>query len=78
MQNLTKNWPGHEEKLKQKIKEDIPLVEFSSQLAEMQLAGGRHFMGENPLTSRAWQTKPGQRMMTMLYPVTTHMRVRFT
>ena len=30
-------------------------------------------MGENPLTSKAWQTKPGQRMLRMLYPTKTHM-----
>ncbi len=56
-----------------KIKEAWPLVEFNARLAEIQVAGGRHFLGENPLTSKAWQTKPGQRMLRMLFPTKTHL-----
>ena len=72
MQNLMKNHSGYQEKLDLKIKEALPLVEFSARLAEIQVAGGRHFLGENPLTSKAWQTKPGQRMLRMLFPTKTH------
>jgi hypothetical protein len=69
MQNIMKNWPGHQEKLARLVLEAMPLVEFSSKLAEIQLASGRRFWGENPLTSRAWRTRPGQKMMNILYPV---------
>ena len=73
MQNLMKNHIGYQEKLDLKIKEALPLVEFSAKLAEIQLAGGRHFLGENPLTSKAWQTKPGLRMLRMLHSTKTHL-----
>ena len=73
LQNLMKNHTGYQAKLDVKLKEALPLVEFSARLAEIQLSAGRHFLGENPLTSKAWQTIPGLRMLKMLYSTRTHM-----
>jgi hypothetical protein len=68
-----KNQEGDKAKLDVKLREALPLVEFSARLAEIQLAVGRRFMGENPLTSKEWQTKPGHRMLCKLYSTKTHM-----
>ena len=73
LQNLMKNHEGYQAKLDLKLKEAIPLVEFSARLAEIQLSAGRHFMGENPLTSKAWQTAPGLKMQRMLFSTRTHL-----
>ena len=53
LQNLMKNHEGYQAKLDVKLMEPLPLVELSARLAEIQLAAGRHFLGENPLTSKA-------------------------
>ena len=51
----------------------IPFVRVSAHLADMQLAGGRHFLGENPLRSRAWATAPGRHMLERLWAAGTDM-----
>ena len=74
LQNLMKNHEGYQAKLDLKLKEALPLLEFSARLAEIQLNAGRHFLGENPLTSKAWKTAPGLRMQKMLFSTRTHLR----
>ena len=73
MQNLLLQRPGYPEWLDKKRAEHSVFISFALQVARKQKRAGRHYLGENPLSSRAWLTKPGKALMGESEVVRTHM-----
>ena len=73
LQYIKSMWPGQAEKIAKRQEEDEEFIRFAGKLCRLQQSGGRHFLGENPWTSTAWQTKAGRELLRELDEVKTDM-----
>ena len=67
MQNMNSRVPGHPEKLMRDKANHMKMLGFAEWCERRQSANGKLFLGENPLTSLAWQQPPCLRLSRRCY-----------
>ena len=70
MQNFNLNRPDAWKRLLQRRRKSVKMITFSADVAEWQntrhtLFNPKHFLAENPWSSRAWKTRPGRRIQRL-------------
>ena len=71
-QNLNSKKPGFKDELERRRQISRPMLRFVEKVCRRQRAMKKHYIVENPMTSRAWLEPPMLELAAESYPVRLH------